>query len=274
MVTTYKPQHIKATTTDFNGNNNIGRYLLISGSRERTYFIANNYFKNIEIRKNERGHDLLLGDLITNEGIIKVATISSGMGAPSMDIIINELILLGARRFIRIGTASPMQPYVRCGDLVFASGAIRDEDTSSHYVVKEAPALADLEMLVTAYQLIHEGKLNYHSHNTHFGLVHSKSSLFARELFFGPKVSKNKIYMEELTAFGVLASEMECSQLFILSQLYKNSYKESIKSCAILSIIGDYNNNYSADEATKKHTIAHAIEFALLIIKTMHKKSN
>ena len=55
----------------------------------------------MEVRPSDRGHNVYLGKL----GEIDVGVCSTGMGAPSTDIIITELIRLGARRFLRIGTA-------------------------------------------------------------------------------------------------------------------------------------------------------------------------
>nr|WP_280123922.1 hypothetical protein [Coxiella endosymbiont of Ornithodoros amblus] len=47
----------------------------------------------------------------------------------------NELIYLGTKRFLRIGTAGSLQPqWIKTGDVVIATEAAWDEYTSSCYV--------------------------------------------------------------------------------------------------------------------------------------------
>ena len=44
-----------------------------------------------------------------------------------------ELVALGCRRFVSIGTAGSLQPDLAVGDLLVCDRAIRDEGTSYHY---------------------------------------------------------------------------------------------------------------------------------------------
>src|SRR5262245_18673294 len=105
-MTTHKfnPFHINATAEDLAGNNGLGRYVLLPGSDGRAKAIAE-YFTNTIVKTHPRGHHLYLGEIEGTNGPIEVATISSGMGCPSMEIILHELFHLGAKRFLRVGTA-------------------------------------------------------------------------------------------------------------------------------------------------------------------------
>ncbi|MBQ2583897.1 MAG: uridine phosphorylase, partial [Erysipelotrichaceae bacterium] len=47
---------------------------------------------------------------------------------------------------IRVGTCGGMQPEVKPGDLVIASGAIRQDGTSKEYMPIEFPAVADIDV--------------------------------------------------------------------------------------------------------------------------------
>jgi len=49
---------------------------------------------------------------------------STGMGGPSAAIVLAELIALGARRAIRVGTCGALQPGLALGELVIAREAI------------------------------------------------------------------------------------------------------------------------------------------------------
>jgi uridine phosphorylase len=55
---------------------------------------------------------------------------STGMGGPSAAIVLSELIALGARRAIRVGTCGALAPTLALGDLVIARAAICADGTS------------------------------------------------------------------------------------------------------------------------------------------------
>ena len=55
---------------------------------------------------------------------------STGMGGPSAAIVLHELIELGVRRAIRVGTCGALDPALALGDLVVAREAIAADGTS------------------------------------------------------------------------------------------------------------------------------------------------
>jgi uridine phosphorylase len=55
---------------------------------------------------------------------------ATGMGGPSAAIVLSELIALGARRVIRVGTCGALDPSLALGELVVAREAICDDGTS------------------------------------------------------------------------------------------------------------------------------------------------
>lgn len=265
--THFKPFHLNATSDDLSGNNGIGRYIFLPGSDERAKKIADN-FNKVTVKSHGRGHHLYLGTLMHERKKIDVASISSGMGCPAMEIILHELFHLGGKRFLRVGTAGSLQPgWVPIGSLVNVQGSVRDEDTTSHYAPREVPAVASLEM-ISAILLAAE-KINL-SEEIHTGIVHCKSSLYAREFGAGPRSKKNEAYLKLLTQTGVLASEMETAALFIQSQIYNHKLmKQGMTSShrvlagAILSIIcapPDSFDHSSKAEAAIDNSILLAIE--------------
>jgi purine-nucleoside phosphorylase len=64
---------------------------------------------------------------------------STGMGGPSAAIVLSELISLGARRAIRVGTCGALRPGLRLGELVVARDASGHDGSS--------PALAGAERI-------------------------------------------------------------------------------------------------------------------------------
>ncbi len=55
---------------------------------------------------------------------------STGIGGPAAAIVVHELIELGARRLIRVGTCGALAPELELGDLVVAREAIPADGTS------------------------------------------------------------------------------------------------------------------------------------------------
>ena len=235
----FKPEHINAAEEDFIGNHGFGRYIFFPGSDGRAADIAKR-FSNLKIKEHPRRHNLYMGTIESDGHKIDVGAIASGMGTPSLDIICNELLHLGARRFLRVGTAGLIQPeYMKPGDLVIGTGSVRDEGASKTYVPPEYPAIASLEMVNAA--LSATKKLN--SLNVHAGVLHSKDSLFAREFGQGTMSEENKRYMQILQNAGVVASEMESAMLFILTEIWDHKMKKEKKgrvfSGAICAVVGE-----------------------------------
>jgi uridine phosphorylase len=56
---------------------------------------------------------------------------ATGMGGPSAAIVVEELIMLGARSFIRIGTCGALDPALALGELVTAERALSDDGSSA-----------------------------------------------------------------------------------------------------------------------------------------------
>ncbi len=253
MGSGFVPHHMSARPEDLEGNSGIGRYLLLPGSDGRAGTIADR-FTDREVRPHARGHNLYTGRLERDGDWIDVGVISTGMGCPSLDIIVNELFRLGGRRFLRVGTAGSLQPArIRTGDLVVATASVRDEHTSHNYLPVEVPAVASLEMVWAAREAADAlGR----GADTHFGTVHCKDSLYAREMGAGPMERENREYMALLKQAGVLASEMESAQLFTLGAIFDQELRHGESGLAsrvlagtVLAIIGDDSAFASASAA-------------------------
>lgn len=57
-----------------------------------------------------------------------------GVGAPAAALILEQLITLGATRFVTVGTAAALSPDLLPGTLVVCREALRDEGVSRHYL--------------------------------------------------------------------------------------------------------------------------------------------
>src|SRR5918992_1849935 len=75
-------------------------------------------------------------------GGVPVSVQTSGMGTPSLSIVVEELLRLGARRLIRVGTCGGIAPGLRTGELVIATAACPVDGTTATYLHGEAYAPA------------------------------------------------------------------------------------------------------------------------------------
>lgn len=71
--------------------------------------------------------------LKSREGSIGVMA-RFGYGAPVATTIMEELIALGARKFISVETAGGLQENLNIGDIIVCRRAVRDEGVSGHYL--------------------------------------------------------------------------------------------------------------------------------------------
>lgn len=134
-----------------------------------------------------------------------VSATSTGIGGPSAAIAVEELIRIGARVLIRVGSAGGMQKEIKIGDLVVAVGAVREEGTSAMYIPAAFPAVSDpalVSALLTAARDL--------GCTAHAGLVRSHDSFYTdRE--------------DELMRFwreqGIIASDMETAPLLTVARL-------------------------------------------------------
>ena len=86
-------------------------------------------------------HRGLLGFTGTYRGT-PVSVQTSGMGTPSMSIVAEELLRLGAKRLIRVGTCGGIASGLKTGDLVIATAACPVDGATATYLHGEpyAPA--------------------------------------------------------------------------------------------------------------------------------------
>lgn len=63
---------------------------------------------------------------------------ATGMGGPSAAIVLNDLVKLGVKRSIRVGTCESLRPDLTPGTLVLAESAIAGDGTSSTLLAQSA----------------------------------------------------------------------------------------------------------------------------------------
>ncbi|MEX0785970.1 MAG: purine-nucleoside phosphorylase [Dehalococcoidia bacterium] len=134
-----------------------------------------------------------------------VSVQTTGMGAPSAAIVVEELAELGAKIVIRIGTCGATMPSIHPGDLVIATAACPLDGTTQQYLDGDPYAPAATFRVVRALVEAAERLKVRH----HIGPVATEDALYA--------VTPD--WAEGLSSRGVLAQEMEASAVFTVAAL-------------------------------------------------------
>ncbi|WP_223066933.1 nucleoside phosphorylase [Paenibacillus caui] len=149
----------------------------------------------------------------------RITVVSCGSGAPELEIILMDFMThSNAHTFIRVGGSGAMQEHLSVGDLVIATGAVRDDGTSRSYVPGQFPAIADYE-LVAAMKKAAEDRGYRH----HLGITRSCDSEYAgvgRPARNGYLLQQHEQEFEMWHRAGVLNVEREASILLTLTTLF------------------------------------------------------
>ncbi len=191
------PIHVRANEGDY------AEACLLPGDPLRAKYIAETFLSDVQQRNCERG---MLGYTGTFDGK-PVSVQSTGMGCPSAAIVIEELIQLGVKRLLRVGTCGGLQPDLELGDLIVALSAVPADGTARHYVGGEPHApTADFELVHAA---VHSAK--------EMGKRVRIGPIVSSDVFYDPDTGRAQRWSDR----GILAVEMEAAVLFTVGALRK-----------------------------------------------------
>jgi uridine phosphorylase len=191
--------------------------VLLSGDPARTELLATDRLAGGRALARNRGLDAFVATL---PGGAPVVCATSGMGAPTMSIVVNELVQVGMTTVIRIGTAGSIQPHVRAGEVVIGSGALTNQGAALDVAPAEFPAVADPFLTVTLAAAAADLGVPHHvgvmaSTDTFFeGQERSQSSANPHLL------RRLRGMVDEYRELGVLNLEMEAGTMFKMGVVY------------------------------------------------------
>ena len=189
------PIHLRAEQGDY------AEACLVPGDPLRAKYLAETYLDNARQVNNERGMLGYTGEF--NNKPISVQ--STGMGCPSAAIVVEELVQLGVKKILRVGTCGGLQKTLKMGDLIIAISAVPADRTTSHYTAGEPHTpTADWELVHGA---VHAAKKL--GKKPHVGPVATSDT------FYDPDVNRHQRWSER----GILAVEMEAAVLFTIAAL-------------------------------------------------------
>lgn len=107
---------------------NLAERVLLPGDPGRAMRLAQALLERPKMLNHNRG---LWGYTGTAPDGLALSIQSTGMGGPSAAIVASELIELGARRLLRVGTCGALDPALELGQVLVVTAAIADDGTSA-----------------------------------------------------------------------------------------------------------------------------------------------
>lgn len=197
MVKSGKPLHLLAKEGD------IAERVIAVGDPWRARLLASEMLSTPRLVNENRGFLTFTGEY----GGVGITVATHGVGAPSAAIVFEELHMLGARYLVRLGTAGSLVKDLDIGDVVVADGAAHPPGgavgmylgSPDHY-----PASPDIELTYEIYK-----RLSRSLPRVRLGTIYSSDAFYAEDPGF----------VSSWSSKGIVAVEMECAVLFVLSKL-------------------------------------------------------
>ena len=189
---------------------------LLSGDPDRAKLIADTYFNDVQMLSEHRGLNSYLGTLPNGRAILSC---TSGMGAPSLSIVVNELVQVGVRQIIRIGTCGSIQEHVLPGSVVITRAALCRQGAANDIAPPEYPAAADPFLTVALAEAAQQLGVEYH-----LGVTASVDTFYEgqeRSESANPHLMRwLRGITDEYRHLNVLNYEMESGTLFKMGGVY------------------------------------------------------
>ena len=180
-----RPIHLKPAA-------DLAERVLLPGDPHRALAVAQHLLDGPKMFNHARGLWGYTGAAADGEPLTVQST---GMGGPSAAIVAEELIALGARRLVRIGTCGALGGALELGDLVAAESVLPADGTSAALGANGsvAPDPALLSRLV--------------------GAGARPGTVVSSDLFYDPREGELARWVER----GAVAVEMEAATIFLVA---------------------------------------------------------
>jgi DeoD family purine-nucleoside phosphorylase len=107
--------------------------VLIPGDPARATAIASRFDGGLAAARQVNANRGLMGYTGTVDGR-PISVQTSGMGAPSIALVAEELLRLGARQLIRVGTTGALRPEIELGSIVIATASSPTDGTTQTFM--------------------------------------------------------------------------------------------------------------------------------------------
>ncbi len=227
-------------------SDNIPDRVLVVGDPNRLDVVAESLSDVQEIAHN-REYRTLRG---TYEGQ-EIGAISHGVGSAGAGACFEEICQSGATRIIRSGSAGGMQDSVTAGDVVIATGAVREDGLSPKLVPLGYPAIATPDLIIAM-----------HNAANSLGIDAHEGLLLTSDMFYPHEVFGSDLPLWQRA--GVTAVEMEVATLFVICSLH------GVETAAVVAVDGNplaqddgSMETYDPHQDSVKKAVADSLQIAL-----------
>jgi purine-nucleoside phosphorylase len=218
--------HLRAEVGDY------APLVLLPGDPNRATRIAELFDDGLQGSRLVNDHRGMLGYTGTYKGK-PVSVQTSGMGTPSISIVTEELLNLGARRLVRVGTTGGIGRGVRAADLVIATAAAPVDGATATYLHGDAYApAADFELTRALVDAARAKGVE-----PHIGQVATV------DVFYNP----DEDYVTKWRARNILGFEMEAAALFYLAARAAGA-GEDVRAACILTVSDTLSEEESSED--------------------------
>jgi len=218
----------------------IAETILLPGDPLRAKFVAENFLEDAICYNKVRN---IFGYTGTYKGK-RISVQGTGMGIPSISIYATELIKdYGVKNLIRIGSCGAIRPEINLRDIILAEGASTDSQTNKLvFGGADFAAIANFELLLKAYNVIKEKKMNVHVGN-----------VLSSDIFYSDDQDFWKIWAK----YGIMGIDMEAAALYSIAAKY------GVEALTILTVSDQIIRGEAASSEERQTGFSKMIEIAL-----------
>lgn len=130
----------------------------------------------------------------------RILVMSTGIGAPSAGIGVEELHNVNVKKVIRVGSAGTMQSGIGFGELIIGEGVVRDDGLTQKYVPGIYPAVPSFKLMSLAHK---------YAPDAVYGIIRSHDG------FYMDDNAKNEAFW---SGKGIVGADMESGALMTIGR--------------------------------------------------------
>lgn len=187
----------------------------------------------------------------------RILSATSGMGAPSLSIVANELYRVGIRHIIRIGTSGSIQSHVCCGSVVISRATLCRHGAANDIAPVEYPSAANPFLTVALVQAARDLGCDWH-----LGITASVDTFYEGQERTETSANPHLLrwlrgITEEYRNLNILNYEMEMGTLFKMSGVY------GFAAAGVCAVVADRTSHERVVCELQRHAEDTAITVAL-----------
>lgn len=227
---------------------------LVSGDPGRSELLATERLDGARVLARNRGLDAFAARLPSGRPVVCA---TSGMGAPSTSIVLNELVQAGIETVIRIGTTGSIQPDLATGAVVVASAALCEHGAALDIAPSRYPSVADPFLTVALAQAAAQRDIEHR-----VGIVASVDTFYEGQERTASSANPRLLRrldgkIDEYEALNVLSFEMEAGTVFTMGSVY------GFRAGAVLAVVAQRHADEHPDLDAKDAAVDAAIAVAI-----------